>query len=300
MGSKRSRTAEANSSVNSDNFRLIKGVNAAVESRLHKAGILTFAQFASMSPEDIITLIVNLPGVTVDRVIRQNWISQARELALSPKPDESTEDGTPPDSPDSGEHFATFTTEMLLDGGNNLIHTRVRHVQTGDEELWDGWREDQFVTFIKEHAGLRPTEILAKQEEGETASAASPAAIESESMSKLRSVKLEIMAAGSDLPSMLLRGDQPFNVRVSLDLSDIAAESEGPLAYTAVVHARSLSDKRRQSFARTSGKVTLSESTVIRLSGISLGPGSYRVGADVTIHQPHLHIQTDTSLLRVY
>ncbi len=360
MGSKRSQTADTNPSTKADNFKLIRGVNATVAARLHQAGILTFAQLASLSPEDIITLAGNLPGVTVDRIARQNWTGQARELALSLESGESPEDKTPPDSGDNGEHYATFVTEMLLDAGANLIHTRVRHVQTGDEEIWGGWKEDRFVKFFTEHAGLRRAETPEKQEAGkpEAASAAasseplspdrieveapaneitakpirdaektrttakpSPASpvataigtasatkVSTETAIKPRASKLEIVAAGSDLPSMLLRHDQAFNVRVSLDLSEVAGRREEPLAYTAIVHARSLSGKRAQSFSRTSGRITLSESAVINLSGISLGPGSYRLGADVTIHQPgqrapltpDFHIQTEAALIQVY
>ena len=358
MDSKRSRSTETSPSAKFDNFRLIEGVNAEVESRLHQAGILTFAQFASVSPEDIITLVGNLSDVTVDEITRQNWIGQAREIALRQKPDELQENET---APDNGEHHASFITEMSLDAGNNLIHTRVRHVQTGDEKSWSGWNEDQLVKFFMEHAGLHHVEpldeplaeILAETsvnreaEKPEAASAVAPSeppsleqtAVEppvgeitaepirgaeipaepssaspattqvpTEIVSKPRASKLEIVSAESDHHSMLLRRDQPINVRVSLDLSDIPVRREEPLAYTAVVHARSLSNEHKQSFSRTTGKIRFSESAVIKLSGIILGPGSYRLGADVTIHQPragsspapHIRIQPETALLRVY
>ncbi|MGH9938215.1 MAG: hypothetical protein ACREAM_18385, partial [Blastocatellia bacterium] len=120
--------------------------------------------------------------------------------------------------------------------------------------------------------------------------------------------KLEILAAGSDFPSTLLRHDQAFDVRVSLDLPGAADSRKETMAYTAIVYARSLSDKRAQSFSRASGKITLSERTVIKLGGISLKPGAYRLAADVTIHQPgqsapltpDFHIQTEAALIRVY
>ncbi len=356
MDSKHSRSTETSPSARFDNFRLIEGVNAEVESRLHQAGILTFAQFASLSPEDIITLVGNLSDVTVGEITRQNWIGQARELALHPTPDELQENET---APDTGEHHASFVTEMSLDAGNNLIQTRVVHVQTGEETSWSGWKEDQLVRFFMEHAGLHKAETAAETSvnreaekpeapsaialseppsleqaavetpEGEIAaepirgaeisaepSPASPATTEiatatqvsSEIVSKPRVSKLEIVSAESDHHSMLLRRDQPINVRVSLDLSDIPVRREEPLAYTAVVHARSLNNEHNKSFSRTSGKISFSENAVIKLSGIILGPGLYRLGADVTIHQPragsspapHIRVQPETALLRVY
>jgi len=370
MDSKRPRSSETNPSAKGDNFKLIKGVSATVESRLHQAGILTYAQFASLSTEDIITLVANLSGLTVERIIRQNWTGQARELALRPKSDEPVEEKTPPVN---GERYATFVAELSLDANNNIINTRIRHVQSGDEMTWGKWREDQFVKFFTEHANPYKAETSVKQEaeKPEAAPAASPSEtppfnqtavevtagaipaepirdaektetaakpssakpspasptmteiatkvsteaaaeiateISTEAAIKPRARKLEILAAGSDLPSTLLRHDQAFDVRVSLDLPGAADSRKETMAYTAIVYARSLSDKRAQSFSRASGKITLSERTVIKLGGISLKPGAYRLAADVTIHQPgqsapltpDFHIQTEAALIRVY
>jgi len=372
MDSKRTRSSEITSSAKGDNFKLIKGVSATVESRLHQAGILTYAQFASLSPEDIITLVGNLSGLSVERIIKQNWTGQARELALRPKSDEPVEEKTPPVN---GERYATFVAELALDANNNVINTRVRHVQSGDEMTWGKWREDQFVKFFTEHANLPRAQAPAQQEASpaaspsatppikQTASEASagappaepvrdpkqtePAAklspasqptieiatktsteaaaeiatkvltetaaeigseVSTEAAIRPRARKLEVVAAGSGLPSVLLRHNQAFDVRVSLDFPGAADLRKEPMAYTAIVYARSLSDKRAQSFSRSSGKITLSERTVIKLGGISLKPGAYRLAADVTIHQPgqsapltpDFHIQTEAALIRVY
>jgi len=368
MDSKRSRSSETGSSAKADNFKLIKGVSGKVELRLRQAGILTYTQFASLSPEDLITIVGDLSGLTVEKIIRQDWTGQARELALRPKSDEPAE-GAPPK--DNGERVATFVTEMSLNANNDIISTHVRHVQSGDEMRWGRWREDQFIKFFIEHANPRAAQTSVNQEaeksevpppvspsemppleqtEVEADSSetpaepirdaqktehapepyhASPAIAEiatktasdvskarteiatkvmTEIAGKPRASKLEVVAAGSDLPSMLVRHDQPFNLRFSLDLSNVAAGREEPLAYTAVVHARSLSDKRAQSFSRTSGRISPSDNTVIKLSGIGLRPGSYRLGVDVMIHQPragsspapYFHIQTETAVLRVY
>src|SRR6266545_4105800 len=94
MASTHSRAPRAGGSQGADDFRLISGIGPAVESRLHSAGILTFAQLAALSPDDIAALVAGLTGLSAERIVKQGWIGQARELAAEmasePQPDEAT------------------------------------------------------------------------------------------------------------------------------------------------------------------------------------------------------------------
>jgi hypothetical protein len=63
-----------------DDFKLIKGIGPAIERRLHEAGITTFVQLATLSPDDVATL-VNGAGVSSSRIAKENWIGRAEELA---------------------------------------------------------------------------------------------------------------------------------------------------------------------------------------------------------------------------
>ncbi|MCI0339387.1 MAG: hypothetical protein L0226_17585 [Acidobacteria bacterium] len=321
MGSKRSRSRGTIPPPKGDNFKLIEGVSAEFQSRLHQAGILTYAQFASTSPEDIVRFVGERSGLTVERITEMDWLGQARELALQPEPAESREVTAPPED---NRHYATFEAELSLDNDNYVLLTRVTETQTRAEEVWDGWDEDRFIKFVVRQSGMRLAQTLQELEaqrieaisaepSSKPASSEQPGTERSagevtETTTRPHAHKLEIVTAGSDLPSMLLQSNQPFGLRLSLDLADVAGWIEEPLPYTAVVHVRRLNHKRVQSSMRTSGKITLSESTVIKLSGISLAPGSYLLGADVTIHQPGqgasltpvFHIQTEAALIQVY
>jgi Helix-hairpin-helix domain len=64
-----------------DDFKLIKGVGPAIERRLHDAGVTTFAQLAGLSPDRISTLVENVGGVSTERIVSQDWIGRAGELA---------------------------------------------------------------------------------------------------------------------------------------------------------------------------------------------------------------------------
>jgi predicted flap endonuclease-1-like 5' DNA nuclease len=67
---------------NTDDLKLINGIGPGVESRLHGVGIYTFAQLAALSPADIAASVSGLAGLTTERIIKQDWIGQARKLAL--------------------------------------------------------------------------------------------------------------------------------------------------------------------------------------------------------------------------
>lgn len=64
-----------------DDFKLIPGIGPAIERRLHHAGVTTYAQLAALSPEDVVSLTDNVGGLSAQRIIKQDWIGRANELA---------------------------------------------------------------------------------------------------------------------------------------------------------------------------------------------------------------------------
>lgn len=135
-----------------DDFKLIKGIGPAIESRLHSAGILTFAQLAAQSPAAVAELI---PSLSAKRIVRQGWIRRARKLALKGTP--ARADKKAAASP-GRQRYATFTVELLLDEGNLVRRTRVTHIQDGNEAIWAGWEDARLLSFFIEHAELRLAE----------------------------------------------------------------------------------------------------------------------------------------------
>ncbi|MCS6881569.1 MAG: hypothetical protein RMK84_09455 [Oscillochloridaceae bacterium] len=64
-----------------DDFTRIAGIGPVIKRQLYAAGIRTFQQLAAIAPEDIIRLAKDLPLLSVERIIRQDWTGQARRLA---------------------------------------------------------------------------------------------------------------------------------------------------------------------------------------------------------------------------
>jgi predicted flap endonuclease-1-like 5' DNA nuclease len=81
MARRSSSTSMAVKPPNTDDLKLINGIGPGVESRLHGVGIYTFAQLAALSPADIAASVSGLAGLTTERIIKQDWIGQARKLA---------------------------------------------------------------------------------------------------------------------------------------------------------------------------------------------------------------------------
>jgi len=63
-----------------DNLTRISGVGPVVAGRLAGAGIRTFEDVASSTPEDLAAALVGLPACSADRIAAGDWIGQARRL----------------------------------------------------------------------------------------------------------------------------------------------------------------------------------------------------------------------------
>jgi NADH-quinone oxidoreductase subunit E len=81
MSKKRPPTNRAAEPPRIDDLKLINGIGPKVEKRLNGVGIFTFAQLAALSPADIAAAVTDHAGLSAERIIKQDWIGQARKLA---------------------------------------------------------------------------------------------------------------------------------------------------------------------------------------------------------------------------
>jgi predicted flap endonuclease-1-like 5' DNA nuclease len=150
MARKRPLALRAGSPPASDDFKRIRGIGPAIESRLHRAGIGTFARLAALSPDEVAALIANL---SAERIAKQGWIRQARKLA--PKQPQAKLRKKEATATIGGQHYANFTVELLLDENDEARRTRVVHVQSGDTDTWAGWEAERLVDFLARRTGVR-------------------------------------------------------------------------------------------------------------------------------------------------
>jgi hypothetical protein len=95
--------------------------------------------------------------------------------------------------------------------------------------------------------------------------------------------KLEVFPASSDYPSYLVHRNQPFNVRLSLDLDQIAASIPGSISYSVSIHAKNLEGRQAQTVGQLQGIIKAADNISIGVEGLILSEGVYRLGAAVTL-----------------
>jgi len=311
MASKRSQASGDVAPAGADDFNLIRGIGPAVASRLYSAGILTYAQLGALSPEDLAALVSNLPGMSAERIAKQDWIGQARALAPAEPRNEAA-------ALADRQHYATFTVELLLDADGDVRRTRVAHIQSGEEEPWGGWDEARLMDFLARRGALRrgPVELAPAVEEATmpapqvalTAEPASPPAATPSLGGQLRLPEFQTIPADAATASSILLHGQPFVVRITLDFTEVAAPPNVPLNYTATIYAKDLGGGPRQTMGEAHGTITPIDRGTINVAGMALPPSTYRPQAVVALTlpsaepklRPDLMAWVEGSLLQVY
>ncbi|MGQ9927991.1 MAG: hypothetical protein ACUVS4_14105 [Chloroflexaceae bacterium] len=75
------RRESGEAGLQGDDFTRITGIGPVIKRQLHAAGIRTFQQLAAIAPEEIVRLAKDLPLLSVEQIIRQDWPGQAHRLA---------------------------------------------------------------------------------------------------------------------------------------------------------------------------------------------------------------------------
>ena len=186
--------------------------------------------------------------------------------------------------------------ELLLDESTIVRRTRLVHVQTGhkdylaglgrdppvglrDQAVWtaysSGQRRRAMMTSIWSNRLLRAVARVNLSPFSEP-----PARLAGE----MHVRELSAWPSGADRPRSLLRHDQPFSVRLTLDLSNIVAPPNAPVDCAVTIHAKSLSGRGRQVVGQARDPVTMpSQEVELHVNGTGLAEDVYRLQAAVTI-----------------
>lgn len=332
MSNMHSRASATPMPPGAEDFKLIRGIGPGVTSRLHSAGILTFAQLAALPTNEIAELLSDLAGLSVERIAKQDWNGQARDFAAKFSTIESQRNVV---AKPIRQHYATFTVELLLDESNEVRRSHVVHIQQGSEDTWGGWDDERLVDFFVQHAALRTAQI---EEPSIATNDALVAAVDAHDGEELTQVieaihtipQQELIEVGLDkaesataqsetgagrvettradslpgfiggvlrmsdltaiankpmLPRSFLRGGEPFNVRLTLDLTEVAAPSAETFEYQASIYAKSIGGAR-QIIGETCGTLMRADRVPVDVESIGLQTGTYRLEAIVSMDQP--------------
>jgi hypothetical protein len=308
-----------------DDLKLINGIGSAVERRLNGIGIFTFAQLAALSPADIAAAVGDLSGLSAERVIKQDWISQARKLAAESVASEaqhvttlSVESAEAVDSPVAHSQLATFTIEFRLDEHNNVDSIHALHVQSEREQTWTGWQKIQLIDFMSECAGVNlPTgePALQKTEAPDHMPAVVP---ESEPLTPLSAkprqtgtlhvCEIEMIGTESRGSRRALAHEEPFDVRLTLDLSELQVPGNAPLNYKASIYGKG-PGRPGLVIGEAQGTIVPRDRVTITIEGNTLQEeGIYKLAATIILGQPTMKLAAspgttaivDGGLLEVY
>lgn len=301
-----------------NDLKLINGIGPTVEKRLNGIGIYTFAQLATFSPADVAAVVADLSGLSAERIVKQDWIGQARELAedegeLPVEPPGSTEpaQSTPlflesevDVEPPVQEHRpVAFTVEFLLDENNKVESTHVLHIQSGRTHTWMGWQKTQLIDFLSESLGLdvnsnESAMPVADEVEAESiekpnaapdgertgSSSSIPSVSISRSSSVLRLRELEVIGARSGSFHRTLIQNEPFDVQLTLDLTGLKVPGNARLNYNTIIYGRG-QGRPGLVVGKAEGSIIPVDKATITVKGNILPEGIYRLAAKVTVRQ---------------
>jgi hypothetical protein len=290
-----------------DDFTRIHGIGPGIERRLHAAGILTYDQLAALQAQEIVAAVGNLVGMSAQRVLDQKWIGQAHQLDAQSRP---VETGLAPAPPESRQHYATVTVELLLDEDNRVKRTRATHVQSQAESAWAGWEEHRLEKFFIESAGVKipqTFEAVESQTAYTEAESETPAPVSVDS-ENLHQEDLILKALESEYPKNVIRSGQPFRVRLMLDLENASRFRGDTFAYSVNVYAKEMGSVSRQIIGKAEGSLLPVDHVNLDVENMHLSSGVYRIEAFVALSPSRrvkkpgsgLMAMTEGSLLQVY
>ncbi len=289
-----------------DDFKLIHGIGPGIESRLHAAGIRTYAQLATMTPEQVVSSLGKVIGLTSERVSDQNWIGQAHDLAPVAPADNSNDVAV-------RQHYATYTVELLLSEDKGVRRTRMMHIQSKTEETWAGWDEKRFLDFVIQRAELNLSESQASRLSAEELTRPERNNIEplivtpklsgNPRLGELRTISLQTGYKGRILPR-----HQPFEVDLTLDMTKLVIPDNMTVGYAAQFFVKAFGNGARQKIGEALGAFTTVDTVEMSIKNTGLKEGTYRISVDLALSlqpaepaaQPELMMPLDGGLLQVY
>jgi hypothetical protein len=261
----------------SDDLTRIDGIGRAIAGRLQASGIRTYTDLAGLLPEDLAELLSGVTGISPQRIAKEDWSGQARELATqSPRDDEQLSE--------DGQHYESFVVRMLLGKDNDVRSTTVEHVRSGEVERWAGWEPTQLGEFIKAQAGppRRATPRLPASEPVINAARGATATTEPGAAPGPVAIAAGTLAVRPE--KQMVRTGEPFTVSLTFDLGQISLPTQAGLEYMAVILAKPLHGGPRRTIGRTRGTLA-SGRAAIGLTSAGVPRGVYRLEAAVSVRE---------------
>lgn len=226
----------------------------------------------------------------------------------SSQPGAMTPAQTPTTELTDHQHYATFTVELLMNEDNTVRRTRVKHVQTGEEQTCADWDEAQIASFIAmrsdlHHSDSQPastlqTTINPSPELSELVQPAMPegdnslepkpiimaAVTNDRSLNTLHISEITVLHTSAVNSGWVIREGQPYRIRLGVDFTDVAEPRAHAYHYQTIVQAKRLGSGTYISISEATGTINTSDNVAIEVDGISIPMGTYRLLASARLH----------------
>jgi hypothetical protein len=294
-----------------DDLTRIGGIGSKIADRLYAAGILTYADLASRSADELSKLLSDVSGLSAGRL--DNWRDQARELAAAtpqavPK---SPVAEVPAGAPGDGQHYESFLVRVLLNEDGSVRRTTAQHIRTGSERHWPGLERQALPEFIETaiaaaapsstapaeppYAEPPPVEPPSDQARQAEAIHGAPAELVTVDGTPTEPVAVrgapappgparQTSSAALSVEAAVLRSAEPFTMTMTIDLAEPASHADR-LAYSAVIVARPMAGGPKLTVAESDGLLATT-SSAITIYGAGLPPGAYRLDGAVSLREP--------------
>jgi hypothetical protein len=271
-----------------DDLKQIDGIGPGFEKRFHQAGILTYAQLARLTPEEITGILAGQAGFNPKRAITQDWIGQARHLADDMEKTSLVEEGV---NAHERQHYASYKLEFLLHKDNQVRRTYVLNVGTHADDSWAGWNEARLRDFFIKSAGMRLPEPAISLAPASAAPASQPEQVPQVQPNvahpglKRHGVplirKVSLLSPIGQASGNMVASSKPFGICLDLDLSQVLVPAGAGeiLGYRATLFVKQFGSRQRLPAGQGEGSLSPLESAQITLQGNPLAPGDYRLEA---------------------
>lgn len=289
MSKKRSETSRGEEPPEINDLKLINGIGPAVERRLHGVGIYTYSQLAALSPADITSAVAGISGLTSERIIKQDWIGQARKRATGSRSSEAREEVEAPAEP----VVPPIVSQV------ELIAPAAESIETVPPVV----AETELAASALEVTEPAPPVVAPP---GAKEAHIPPPVVAMTGTPYLH--QIETISADAHISQNFFASGQPFNVHLTLDLSGVRMPDDTQFSYRAFIYSKSLEGHPRQVVSETSGIVTSADKVIVSVEGITLSKGTYRLKAMLILNpmttklvqQPDLVASKESELLLIF
>lgn len=215
--------------------------------------------------------------------------SAARKRQAEPPPARATapsDEEEPRERAADAPRYHSFTVRYLVDPHEVCRRTEVTYVQEGVSEAWPGYDQERLTQWIAER--IQPIQAGPPPPEP-------PAPLEVALL--LRDLRVEAVDAGE--ARQLVAVGQPITCRLALVLGGERGQGLA-LPYVATAYAHSFAGGR-VTVGEVRGEAIVGAITAVEIPGSVALPGTYRLGADVSLDPPATCRETLAGgLLQVY